>query len=46
MTAAAADETRATEAWFVAHGLPYFVDDLRAEVRRGLERPQACCGWC
>ncbi len=40
MTAAAADETRATEAWFVAHGLPYFVDDLRAEVRRGLERPR------
>ena len=40
MTAAAADETRATEAWFVAHGLPYFVDELRAEVRRGLERPR------
>jgi hypothetical protein len=33
-----ADETRATEAWFVAHGLPYFVDGLRAEVRRGIER--------
>jgi len=40
VTAAAADETRATEAWFVAHGLPYFVDDLRAEVRHGLERPR------
>ena len=38
MTTGAGDETRATEAWFVAHGLPYFVDDLRAEVRRGLER--------
>ncbi|HEX6149459.1 hypothetical protein [Nocardioides sp.] len=40
MTAAAADETRATEEWFVTHGLPYFVDDLRAKVRRGLARPR------
>ncbi len=40
MTTSAGDETRATEAWFVAHGLPYFVDDLRTEVRRGLERPR------
>ena len=40
MTTSAGDETRATEAWFVAHGLPYFVDDLRSEVRRGLERPR------
>ncbi|MFC7725181.1 hypothetical protein ACFQW6_08690 [Nocardioides sp. GCM10028917] len=28
----------ATEEWFVAHGLPYFVDDIRAEVHRGLAR--------
>ncbi|MFC7361611.1 hypothetical protein [Nocardioides astragali] len=33
----AADLT-ATEEWFVAHGLPYFVDDIRAEVHRGLVR--------
>ena len=33
-------DLRAAEEWFVAHGLPYFVDDLRAEVRRGLERPR------
>ncbi|NUS50139.1 MAG: hypothetical protein HOQ22_03735 [Nocardioidaceae bacterium] len=26
------------ERWFVRHGLPYFVDDERATVRRGLER--------
>ncbi len=38
MTAAAADEVRATETWFVTHGLPYFVDDLRAKVRQGLTR--------
>jgi hypothetical protein len=38
VTAAAADDVRATEAWFVTHGLPYFVDDLRAQVRRGLAR--------
>lgn len=25
-----------TETWFVAHGLPYFVDDLRAQVRTSL----------
>lgn len=25
-----------TEAWFVAHGLPYFVDSLREEARRSL----------
>lgn len=24
------------EAWFVAHGLPYFVDDIRVQVRRRL----------
>ena len=28
----------ATEGWFVAHGLPYFVDDIRAEVHHGLAR--------
>ncbi|WP_109509917.1 hypothetical protein [Nocardioides speluncae] len=26
-----------TEAWFVAHGLPYFVDDLRSQVRVSLQ---------
>jgi hypothetical protein len=30
-------ETRhEAEAWFVAHGLPYFVDDIRVQVRRRL----------
>lgn len=29
---------KATEDWFVAHGLPYFVDHIRAEVHRGLAR--------
>lgn len=33
-----APELAATDAWFVAHGLPYFVDDIRAEVHRGLVR--------
>ena len=28
------------ETWFLAHGLPYFVDDVRAEVRRRLSRPR------
>lgn len=28
----------AAEQWFVDHGLPYFVDDIRAEVHRGLAR--------
>ncbi|GAA1921056.1 hypothetical protein [Nocardioides hwasunensis] len=28
----------AAEQWFVGHGLPYFVDDIRAEVHRGLTR--------
>ena len=37
MTADAAD-VEAAETWFVFHGLPYFVDDVRAEVRRGLAR--------
>ena len=31
--------TRAeAEAWFLAHGLPYFVDDVREQVRRRLAR--------
>jgi uncharacterized membrane protein len=28
----------AAEHWFVAHGLPYFVDGIRDEVHRGLSR--------
>jgi hypothetical protein len=31
-------EVRAAEAWFVAHGLPWFVDDIRAHVHAGLRR--------
>ena len=31
-------DLRAAEEWFVAHGLPYFVDDIRAQVHRGLGR--------
>ena len=27
---------REAEAWFREHGLPYFVDDVRTEVRRRL----------
>jgi hypothetical protein len=30
----------AAERWFVDHGLPYFVDDYRAAVARGLRRPR------
>jgi hypothetical protein len=33
------DALAAAEDWFVRHGLPYFVDDLRAQARRGLSRP-------
>jgi hypothetical protein len=33
-----APDLAATEEWFVAHGLPYFVDHIRAEVHRGLAR--------
>jgi len=33
-----AEEVRSAEAWFVAHGLPYFVDDIRAHVHDGLRR--------
>lgn len=36
--ARAEPDLRAAEEWFVAHGLPYFVDDIRATVRRGLGR--------
>ncbi|WP_210648604.1 hypothetical protein [Nocardioides sp. SYSU D00065] len=31
-------ELVAAEQWFVDHGLPYFVDDIRTEVHRGLSR--------
>ncbi len=31
-------EVAAAERWFVDHGLPYFVDDQRAAVARGLGR--------
>jgi len=31
---------RDAEAWFVAHGLPYFVDGLREQVRSRLSRPR------
>ena len=30
------DARARAEAWFLEHGLPYFVDDLRADVRRRL----------
>jgi len=33
-----ASDLRAAESWFVSHGLPYFVDDVRAQVRHGLSR--------
>lgn len=29
---------QASETWFLAHGLPYFVDPIRAQVRRRLSR--------
>ena len=31
---------RAAERWFLDHGLPYFVDDIRETVRRRLARPR------
>ncbi|MDQ6524240.1 hypothetical protein RB608_11540 [Nocardioides sp. LHD-245] len=34
----AQDDVAAAEGWFVEHGLPYFVDDVRAGVARGLGR--------
>jgi hypothetical protein len=36
--ASAAAERAAAEAWFLDHGLPWFVDDVRAEVSRRLGR--------
>lgn len=30
----------AAEAWFLRHGLPYFVDDVRAQVLERLSRPR------
>ena len=35
-----ASDVAAAERWFVDHGLPYFVDDYRAAVARGLRRPR------
>ena len=35
-----ADALRSAETWFLEHGLPYFVDDVRAEIRRRLSRPR------
>ncbi|MCY7395371.1 MAG: hypothetical protein LH468_04300 [Nocardioides sp.] len=35
---APADPVAAAEAWFLRHGLPWFVDDVRAEVRTRLAR--------
>jgi hypothetical protein len=35
---AAATERAAAEAWFAHHGLPWFVDDIRADVRARLTR--------
>jgi len=32
------DDRAQAEAWFLEHGLPYFVDDRRADVRRQLHR--------
>ncbi|WP_436698398.1 hypothetical protein [Nocardioides sp. BYT-33-1] len=34
----AQDDVAVAEGWFVEHGLPYFVDDVRAGVARGLGR--------
>ena len=38
--ASAPAQAAAAEAWFVAHGLPYFVDGYREAVGRGLRRPR------
>lgn len=35
-----ASDPRVAEAWFVARGLPYFVDDIRDGVRARLSRPR------
>jgi hypothetical protein len=34
----ASDQRAAAEAWFLDHGLPWFVDDVRNEVTRRLQR--------
>jgi hypothetical protein len=34
------EAARSAELWFLEHGLPYFVDDVRAEVGRGTTRPR------
>jgi hypothetical protein len=34
------DPARSAELWFLEHGLPYFVDDVRVEVRRRTSRPR------
>ncbi len=33
-----AEALRSAETWFLEHGLPYFVDDVRAEISRRLSR--------
>ena len=40
MSDADADALRSAETWFLEHGLPYFVDDVRADIRRRLSRPR------
>lgn len=40
MPEAQRSDVAAAERWFVDHGLPYFVDDYRAGVARGLRRPR------
>jgi hypothetical protein len=35
-----AEAVRSAETWFLEHGLPYFVDDVRADIRRRLSRPR------
>ncbi|MCY7402818.1 MAG: hypothetical protein LH477_18035 [Nocardioides sp.] len=37
---AAEPDLHAAEEWFVDHGLPYFVDDIRSGVRARLSRPR------
>lgn len=38
MTHAEPTDRREAEAWFLAHGLPYFVESIRTQVRRRLAR--------
>jgi hypothetical protein len=35
-----AEAARDAERWFLDHGLPYFVDDVRAKVRARMSRPR------